>query len=93
MKDFGSKLLLSLFGKKAKKILVEKTEEQLNKKINEILQETNNVFEHSKYKNSLQIINFKMPVQVEDDLLLTDIYFNIEGEINWEKIKIEFPLK
>jgi len=92
MKGFGTNVLLALFGRKAKKILVKKTEEQLNSLIKEVLLQTNNVFETSKYKNTLQIVNFSMPMQVEEGFLLTDIHFNMEGEIDWEKVNIKFPV-
>lgn len=90
MKGFGTKMLLSLFRNKAEKIIIDKTEEQLNDKIKEILQETNSVFENSQYKNTLQLANFKMPMQVEEGVLLTDIYFNIVGNIYWREVKLEF---
>jgi len=91
MSDLASKFLLSIFGGKAKKIIISKSEEQLNQKINKTLKDTNLSLKEIKLKNNLQIINLSIPTQVENRVLLLDINFNIYGYVFWNGINIYFP--
>lgn len=87
--DIGAKVLLSLFGNKVRKKLVDSIEDQLNESINKTINETNNSLSKYKIPNTLKIINFHIPMQVEEKMLFIDINTNISGDINWKGLNLQ----
>ena len=87
--DISSKVLISLFGNKVRKKLVDSIEDQLNDSINQTIMDTNEALLKNKIQNTLKIVDFHIPMQVEEKMLYIDINTTIFGDINWKGLSLQ----
>ncbi len=87
--DLQSKTLLMLFGKKAKKKTADILEQNINELIYESIYEINDSLSAINEKNTIKIDKFDLPVQLEQDLLLIDIYLYVKGRYVWKELNID----
>ncbi len=85
---FGSSLIIKLFHKTIQKKIMDSLEKTLNAKIKNAFMNSNKELQNLKYKNSLIILNYDIPMQLEDGFFMIDIDFTISGEIMWNNLNI-----
>lgn len=85
---FGSQFFANLFNKKIKKKILDGLQETLNSKIKSIVDDSNELLKNIKFNNTLEITDYNVPMQLEQDFFMIDIEFSVEGEIIWNKLNI-----